>query len=328
MSWLSRTSSVGSDGRSLPIEIERPKHHDTIAFDLKRAQRFAKLSHLAYFADGYQSYLETEANKLGYELLDIVDASQMHAVVFANDEGIIVAFRGTDKFRGRDIYRALSYEQTDGIFGAKVHKGCFDCLQLPVKGDRTTSLQQAIEQRLESYVAQKGNPPPKVYFTGHSVGGSIACLSAAHYLQHQPDAAVEAIYTFGQQRVGDANFADRLENHPRLNGGYYRVVMSKDPMPLFPGKYGRGRNKQNHLDERPVYKHGGQPIILHKDTLQIEARSSTETLAEQQHDQQMPAWTLIYKNPFIYANAPDHTIQRYSNTLNRMVEKECAIGRT
>lgn len=79
------------------------------------------------------------------------------------------------------------------------------------------------------------NPNAKLYITGHSLGGALAVLYAAmlHYTgQTEVASKIKAVYTFGQPRVGDLNFATYFKQ--KLEGRYFRVVYCNDLVPRVP----------------------------------------------------------------------------------------------
>jgi len=98
---------------------------------------------------------------------------------------------------------------------------------------------------LEPFVAHMYIVTPLLHFsfTGHSVGGSVAVLAAAMLRGKNllPDVSKHHIfvYTFGEPRVGNHNFAKKL-NYDYVDT-VYRVVHDRDPIPHFP----------------PCYKHSG-----------------------------------------------------------------------
>lgn len=79
------------------------------------------------------------------------------------------------------------------------------------------------------------DPPVQIFVTGHSLGGSLACL-AAHDLQAVVPPGFEVIlYTFGAPRVGNHSFAN-IVNHDLPHA--IRVCHDKDIVPTVP-KLGR-----------------------------------------------------------------------------------------
>ncbi len=79
------------------------------------------------------------------------------------------------------------------------------------------------------------NPDAKVFITGHSLGGALATLYGAmlfYNAEHEITDKLAAIYTFGQPRVGDKEFAKYGETH--LKDHYFRVVYCNDIVPRVP----------------------------------------------------------------------------------------------
>lgn len=79
------------------------------------------------------------------------------------------------------------------------------------------------------------NPKAKLFITGHSLGGALAALYASmlHYTGETEVASkIGAVYTFGQPRVGDKDFARYAAEH--LAGRYFRVVYCNDLVPRVP----------------------------------------------------------------------------------------------
>jgi triacylglycerol lipase len=66
--------------------------------------------------------------------------------------------------------------------------------------------------------------PQSLWCTGHSLGGALAVLAAAHLLAEGH--RVNGLYTFGQPRVGDETFATECVN--RLAKQYFRFVNNND----------------------------------------------------------------------------------------------------
>ncbi|VDM63280.1 unnamed protein product [Angiostrongylus costaricensis] len=72
----------------------------------------------------------------------------------------------------------------------------------------------------------------RVTFTGHSLGGALAALAAARTAKQGYRAGGKlSIYTFGEPRVGDADFASNFDN---MITNSYRVVFRRDIVPHLP----------------------------------------------------------------------------------------------
>lgn len=79
------------------------------------------------------------------------------------------------------------------------------------------------------------NPRAKLFVTGHSLGGALSSLYATmlHYTGKTAVARrLAAVYTFGQPRVGDKEFA--AYGNDKLTGKYFRVVYCNDVVPRVP----------------------------------------------------------------------------------------------
>jgi len=114
-------------------------------------------------------------------------------VVVRHQDCIIAAFRGTDEAADwLDNINAVSIDHPLG----EVHRG-FEAALMD------------IWPQMKS-VIRKLQPPgdaPRlpIWLTGHSLGGAMAILAAAQLIVE--DAPFYGVYTFGQPRVGDRDFA-------------------------------------------------------------------------------------------------------------------------
>jgi pimeloyl-ACP methyl ester carboxylesterase len=126
-------------------------------------------------------------------------------MVLSNDAAIVVVFRGT-RLQVHNLMAAevvlLNQDDlwTDSQFlpkvcraGGKVHAGFLQAFT-------------EISDRLDEIIQAK-RPEQRLWLTGHSLGGALATLAAAHL---EPG-AVQGLYTFGCPRVGDAAFAAALQ---------------------------------------------------------------------------------------------------------------------
>lgn len=318
---------------------------DTLqGFDIARARCFAQLSNLAYYIPdqnwqnglkkriGFHADIEKLARKEGYKLLNTLTTKAMHVAIFSNKEEIVIAFRGTNKYSSFERDRAFSYDQFLGIENHRtiaVHAGCHEALYATVKNSAPPiSLQEAIEKEVEKHLTKSDGSQKRLQLTGHSIGGSLAVLCTEDMLKHHRDWRVDSLYTFGQPRVGNPAFAEHISNHSRIDGGYWRVVMAKDPIPLLPGKYARGRNhKTGH--ELPNYKHGGTPVMLDKRSNDFYHRSSTKSVQERlKKPDLIEASRLWMQDTFaFYRDFPQHTLSNYCKTLQKISEKQRDKGR-
>ncbi len=145
-------------------------------------------------------------------------------MVLSNEEALVIVFRGTrvQVHSLLDKAEIVLYNQsdlrTDSRFffksakvGGRVHSGFADAF-----AEISDCLDAILSLRL---------PGQKLWLTGHSLGGALATLAAAHVGSD----AVDGLYTFGSPRVGDAAFAALLPQQSHI-----RFVHRDDWVPLIP----------------------------------------------------------------------------------------------
>ena len=168
------------------------------AFDLGLAQRCAGACALAY----RESTIDSE----------LAHARTVPVLTSSGEQTTLIAFKGTGSLR--DWLTNLKVDFVDlGI--CKVHAGFW------------RAAQSLIGQVLT--LAQTSNPAP-VIVTGHSLGAALAIETAR--LLVRLGRPVEAVYTFGGPRVGNAGFA-ALYNEV-LKDKTFRVVHEEDIVPRLP----------------------------------------------------------------------------------------------
>ncbi|KAG9288654.1 hypothetical protein G9A89_006755 [Geosiphon pyriformis] len=73
----------------------------------------------------------------------------------------------------------------------------------------------------------------KINLIGHSLGGVYAVLAGVKWAINMPDVKF-TVYTFGQPRLGDLEFAKTINMLTRKNLGIYRVTLNDDSIPRLP----------------------------------------------------------------------------------------------
>ena len=156
------------------------------------------------------------------------------AFVAGNDKNIIVAFRGTQK-KIRDFLADAKLKLQKGPVG-EVHRGFHDGLK-EVWGKNLK------DKDMRQFIKQCHDNNQSIWFCGHSLGAALTTLAAAEYVLNGDavDAeAVKGIYTIGQPRVGNREFAKGFD--AVLGEKCFRIVNNNDvvthiPLPGFFLKY-------------------------------------------------------------------------------------------
>ncbi|KAL0350672.1 UNVERIFIED_CONTAM: Lipase [Sesamum radiatum] len=163
----------------------------------------------------------------------------------ADSDIIFVAFRGTELFNAKDWRTDLDipWYNLQGVNG-RVHGGFIKALGLKLDGTWPKSTTTGEHRHAYNTIAAelkghfKSNDRTKFIVTGHSLGGALAVLFPAVLALHNEIKTLErleAVYTFGQPRVGDERFGEFMkEQFEHYGVRYYRFVYSHDIIPRLP----------------------------------------------------------------------------------------------
>lgn len=170
-------------------------------FDTTVAKNLLELSRIAYEPEA--------AARNGISALALRDpvffsAGGTQAIACGDDARLFVAFRGTEA-DPRDWIADSRFEPRQGELGGMVHSGFHEALDLvwPNVGDALAAI---------------GNRA--LWLTGHSLGAALAVLAAARVIE--AGGTVTGVYTYGQPRIGKADF--RAAYDARLRDVTFRVV--------------------------------------------------------------------------------------------------------
>ncbi len=165
---------------------------------------------------------ETNETKLRSELanLDLADCrliedleTDTQALVGSTRQAIVVAFRGTEPSKLKDLLTDVELTMVSGPFG-QVHEGFWESLE-------------AIWNKLERAIASRQNGQRAIWFTGHSLGGALAQLAVARLMQQGRSA--QGMYSYGAPRCGNARFATQFNRLARRSS--FRLVNEADIIP-------------------------------------------------------------------------------------------------
>lgn len=145
-----------------------------------------------------------------------------------------VVFPGTDSIA--DWRTDLEAGKRDWIMGGKAHVGF--C--------------RAIESVLDEVILNLAGVS-NIIVCGHSLGGALAMLCASSLWYE--GIVVDAVYTFGQPRVGNGGFARGY--NANLHDETFRIVNEHDPVPYLP-PWLMG------------YRHAGTEVFLGTSTITVD----------------------------------------------------------
>ncbi|CAM9414270.1 unnamed protein product, partial [Laminaria digitata] len=236
-------------------QVELKPDLQATGFSIQNAFFFAKMSKIAYLPRdearnvfkgnetgtgmGFDHFYWYEADKevSGKSLFDAIHDTE--AFVVANDDVILVVFRGTKELtdwitnlsiRTRNIPKSWGLSEED----CDVHRGFDDGVNTVWDGV------EGMHQKIKTLYEEKGKRR-KLYIAGHSLGGALATVAAAR-LAFVDDMNIAGMYTIGSPRVFDTEFAahfDSKVNHGTLlKDKYFRCRNNNDIVPrIVPSPY-------------------------------------------------------------------------------------------
>lgn len=214
----------------------------------------------------------------------------------------ILVFRGTQVKPTEQGFRDIAIDiMTDiniglkkHLPGGKVHTGFAHSFQ---------AIQTELDKRLAMIMSRP--QPPKLWFTGHSLGGALATISASHYLSLYKE-HIQGLYTFGSPRVGNGSFRDMLEDE--LPGRIFRIVHRDDLITKIPFADLKGGN----------YRHVGQLKFIDNDSELIDNPSFVQTGVDELRS--LSSNLLSGLTGLLTSNNP-YVGSAHSNVFARMMER-------
>lgn len=199
--------------------------------DVRNANALAMACDFAYL--GAEEGAKSFRDEFGMEAR-LISVDNTQAYLAWNDDHVLVAFRGSENPASIDglkdwlLTNALNLLiQPDGPLatefaaagaGAKFHAGFVSAI---------TAIWPELFPAVEAELKKKDRP---FWITGHSLGGSLALLSA--WLFQRKFLNVHQVYTFGAPMIGNADVSAAFNRE--LSNKIFRYVNSPDPVPLLP----------------------------------------------------------------------------------------------
>lgn len=162
--------------------------------------------------------VKKRANLLNLTSFVPFDKKGTQGFVAANDNVIVVAFRGTEVTEFVDVLTDLKVKKENFSPHGFVHRGFLGAYK---------AVQKDVLTAVESL---RTNSKQTIWITGHSLGGALAVLAAADF--HQKGINFRGLYTFGQPMVGAPGFTKKLGN--KVGKKHFRFVNNADVVPRVP----------------------------------------------------------------------------------------------
>lgn len=177
------------------------------------AKWLLELSVVSYIDDIKE--LENQiATKTNFKVKKVCEKDNIEALVLYTDDVIVVSFAGTEVTEFSDINTDLQfwYSKAEGV---RMHSGFYTAYK-KIKFDVYRAVLELQKDKHRD-----------VYWTGHSLGGALAVIFGTFWKEKS------VIYTYGQPRVGDRDFAKRTQ----ARADHYRVTVNADFAPKAPPKW-------------------------------------------------------------------------------------------
>jgi len=163
----------------------------------------------------------------------LINRGDAQATVFVKGNEVTIAFQGTAS--NADVLSDL-----DGVLqlGGRVHKGFFEMYH---------NILPELTQILEQHQKEIGSDKLKINFTGHSMGGALAQITAHHFAHTTLAPNINQIVTFGAPACFSKQHAQ--EYNATIGDKTLRVHNPLDPI-------------SGQWTERLNYTHAGNEMVL------------------------------------------------------------------
>ncbi|WP_300033394.1 lipase family protein [uncultured Roseobacter sp.] len=280
--------------------------------------------------------VERDLRAMGFDRVHFMSGFGTQCIIAGTDEILVVSFRGTEPDRLLDILAdLLALPLMAWNVPGRLHTGFWQALRevwldpgmpmlvWPDPDDSEAS--QGLSEVLGQF--RRSAPSAPVWICGHSLGGALATLAAARLVA---DGTLDAddiagVYTFGQPRVGDADFAGSYplaERHFRMvNRNDIVTRVPPEGLSLLDTAAGMvlerpdGKDRPNWMS-RFCYRHVGRAVYLDGGNAPVCDPSALSLLSLQARAR----WAaLVQKGPLssrIFSGIGDHSMSQYNHSMN------------
>ena len=274
------------------------KRPDVSAIEQGKLSPKAALSMALFSALAYEDGKKAELQCLdwGFDQATSFDFKGTQGFVCGTDRSIVFSFRGTER-KLSDWIRNLKVAKRKVSFGGSVHKGFMEGIDV--------IWPEIACELIGSQLCEK-----RIWLTGHSLGGALATIAAASF---SPSIAEQTlVVTFGQPRIGNAEFVDKLDGI--LKREFWRFVNNADIITRIP----------------PGFRHSGTLLRIDGSgqvqisTLESKSQEVEEALDEEEFEKLQNDPESFGVNSLDTMEGPisDHSIRKYIDALRAMVAEE------
>jgi triacylglycerol lipase len=264
----------------------------TTRFSLLNALRLAEMTLLAY--NPVTVIKKQVCGNLGM-LCQFFDKSDTQAFVCADQNVLIIAFRGTEMECHEDWQTDFQTKLVSSPDG-RIHRGFKQALDY---------VWEDILKKIDEFQDNKQN----IWVAGHSLGGALATLAVDRLTEDEVD--VSGLYTFGSPRVGDKDFAEHFDW--KIKSRTFRFINDEDIVTRVPPR----ALGYEHIGTSRFFDCDGK---LHDDNILwkqfvSEARSAEVRSVERFHE-------LKHQYPNC---ADDHKMETYLGLVEKQSIKEKGV---
>ncbi len=192
-----------------------PLQTQAIGFSFTNAYALVQAASIAY---QNAAAIESQAIAWNFPKMKFLDSGTTQGYLMANEQAIVIAFRGTEGKNRKDWLTNLNFDRIPTDQG-DIHEGFSRAV------DR-------IWQDLWLNLLKFRTAQQPIFITGHSLGGALATLTAFRLVS--AGQAVHALYTFGSPRVGDRTYRQHFD--VALGDRTFRIVNDEDVVAKVPFK--------------------------------------------------------------------------------------------